>query len=181
MGFRGEQLHPSLTSPSAVQSVERSGVKLRPWTLEQWRRVLWSDQSRFSSLGLAVPGERELASQVPRLCREEHREHMVESSVREWNRNQESSCTQREVWECRCVGKEDKVPADGAVGVEVEQHQVFWTCDNEPFISVLTTVPPHPDWLGVSTEAKAGLVLFPFQPMSIGIGSSHPQEDHRMT
>ncbi|KAI4874594.1 hypothetical protein NFI96_010560 [Prochilodus magdalenae] len=48
MGFHGEQLHPSLTSPSAVQSVERSGVKLRPWTLEQWRRVLWSDQSRFS-------------------------------------------------------------------------------------------------------------------------------------
>ncbi|KAI4895864.1 hypothetical protein NFI96_030371, partial [Prochilodus magdalenae] len=36
MGFHGEQLHPSLTSPSAVQSVERSGVKLRPWTLEQW-------------------------------------------------------------------------------------------------------------------------------------------------
>ncbi|KAI4887301.1 hypothetical protein NFI96_024971 [Prochilodus magdalenae] len=36
------------SSPSAVQSVERSGVKLRPWTLEQWRRVLWSDQSRFS-------------------------------------------------------------------------------------------------------------------------------------
>ncbi|KAI4901306.1 hypothetical protein NFI96_004114 [Prochilodus magdalenae] len=48
MGFHGEQLHPSLTSPSAVQSVERSGVKLRPWTLEQWRRVLWSNQSRFS-------------------------------------------------------------------------------------------------------------------------------------
>ncbi|KAI4878818.1 hypothetical protein NFI96_033302 [Prochilodus magdalenae] len=38
MGFHGEQLHPSLTSPSAVQSVERSGVKLRPWTLEQWRQ-----------------------------------------------------------------------------------------------------------------------------------------------
>ncbi|KAI4894671.1 hypothetical protein NFI96_015582 [Prochilodus magdalenae] len=48
MGYHGEQLHPSLTSPSPVQSVECSGVKLRPWTLEQWRRVLWSDQSRFS-------------------------------------------------------------------------------------------------------------------------------------
>ncbi|KAI4882802.1 hypothetical protein NFI96_031560, partial [Prochilodus magdalenae] len=34
------------------------------------------------------------------------------------------------------------VPADGAVGVEVEGHQVFWTCDNKPFILVLTTVPP---------------------------------------
>ncbi|KAL7873868.1 hypothetical protein AOLI_G00129390 [Acnodon oligacanthus] len=43
-----EQLRPSLTSPSAVQSVECSGVKRRHWTLEQWRRVLWSDQSRFS-------------------------------------------------------------------------------------------------------------------------------------
>ncbi|KAI4881188.1 hypothetical protein NFI96_027254, partial [Prochilodus magdalenae] len=48
MGFHGEQLHPSLTAPSAVQSVERSGVKLRPWTLEQWRRVIRIDQSRFS-------------------------------------------------------------------------------------------------------------------------------------
>ncbi|KAI4894158.1 hypothetical protein NFI96_004515 [Prochilodus magdalenae] len=48
MGFQGEQLHPSLTSPSSVQSVECSGVKLHPWTLEQWRRVLWSDQSHFS-------------------------------------------------------------------------------------------------------------------------------------
>ncbi|KAL7865252.1 hypothetical protein SRHO_G00104990 [Serrasalmus rhombeus] len=43
-----EQLHPSLTSPSAMQSMECSGVKRRHWTLEQWRRVLWSDQSRFS-------------------------------------------------------------------------------------------------------------------------------------
>ncbi|KAI4887966.1 hypothetical protein NFI96_018259, partial [Prochilodus magdalenae] len=37
------------------------------------------------------------------------------------------------------------VPADGAVGVKVEGHQAFWTCDNQPFISVLTTVPPHTD------------------------------------
>ncbi|KAI4874580.1 hypothetical protein NFI96_034491 [Prochilodus magdalenae] len=45
------------------------------------------------------------------------------------------------------------VPADGAVGVEVEGHQAFWT-----LISVLTTVPPHTDSLGVSTKTKAGLV-----------------------
>ncbi|KAI4882580.1 hypothetical protein NFI96_022169, partial [Prochilodus magdalenae] len=52
------------------------------------------------------------------------------------------------------------VPADGAVGVEVEGHQTFWTCDNKPSILVLTTVPPHADSLGVSTETKAGLVCF---------------------
>ncbi|KAI4904338.1 hypothetical protein NFI96_003503 [Prochilodus magdalenae] len=51
-----------------------------------------------------------------------------------------------------------EVPADGAVGVEVEGHQVFWTCDNKPSILVLTTVPPHTDSLGVSTKTKAGLV-----------------------
>ncbi|KAI4873423.1 hypothetical protein NFI96_019852, partial [Prochilodus magdalenae] len=50
------------------------------------------------------------------------------------------------------------VPADGAVGVEVEGHRAFWTCDDKPFISVLTTVPPHTDSLGVSTKTKAGLV-----------------------
>ncbi|KAI4884207.1 hypothetical protein NFI96_000820 [Prochilodus magdalenae] len=50
------------------------------------------------------------------------------------------------------------VPADGAVGVKVERHQAFWTCNNESFISVLTTVPPHTDSLGVSTKTKAGLV-----------------------
>ncbi|KAI4878353.1 hypothetical protein NFI96_033704 [Prochilodus magdalenae] len=50
------------------------------------------------------------------------------------------------------------VPADGAVGVEVEGHQAFWTCDYKPSISVLTTVPPHTDSLGVSTKTKAGLV-----------------------
>ncbi|KAI4876963.1 hypothetical protein NFI96_017652 [Prochilodus magdalenae] len=49
------------------------------------------------------------------------------------------------------------VPADGAVGVEVEGHQAFWTCDDNPFILVLTTVPPHTDSLGVSTKTKAGL------------------------
>ncbi|KAI4899041.1 hypothetical protein NFI96_001210 [Prochilodus magdalenae] len=50
------------------------------------------------------------------------------------------------------------VPADGAVGVKVEGHQSFWTCDYRPFILVLTTVPPHTDSLGVSTKTKAGLV-----------------------
>ncbi|KAI4879598.1 hypothetical protein NFI96_007532 [Prochilodus magdalenae] len=50
------------------------------------------------------------------------------------------------------------VPADGAVGVEVEGHQVFWTCDDKPSILVLTTVPPHTGSLGVSTKTKAGLV-----------------------
>ncbi|KAI4878664.1 hypothetical protein NFI96_024341 [Prochilodus magdalenae] len=50
------------------------------------------------------------------------------------------------------------VAADGAVGVEVEGHQVFWTCDDKPSISVLTTVPPHTGSLGVSTRTKAGLV-----------------------
>ncbi|KAI4897702.1 hypothetical protein NFI96_000844 [Prochilodus magdalenae] len=49
-------------------------------------------------------------------------------------------------------------PAGGAVGVEVEGHQVFWTCDNQPFILVLTTAPPHTGQLGVSTKTKAGLV-----------------------
>ncbi|KAI4882217.1 hypothetical protein NFI96_006227 [Prochilodus magdalenae] len=49
------------------------------------------------------------------------------------------------------------VPADGAVGVEVEGHQVFWACADKPSISVLTTVPPPTDSLGVSTKTKAGL------------------------
>ncbi|KAI4874591.1 hypothetical protein NFI96_000028 [Prochilodus magdalenae] len=49
------------------------------------------------------------------------------------------------------------VPADGAVGVEVEGHQAFWTCDNKPFILVLTTVPPPTGSLGVSTKIKTGL------------------------
>ena len=46
------------------------------------------------------------------------------------------------------------VPADAAVEVEVEGHQAFWTCDNQPFILVLTMVPPRL----VSTKTKAGLV-----------------------
>ncbi|KAI4900651.1 hypothetical protein NFI96_026839 [Prochilodus magdalenae] len=49
------------------------------------------------------------------------------------------------------------VPADGAVGVEVEGHQAFWTCDNKPFILVLTTVPPHTDSLVVPTKTQLGL------------------------
>ncbi|KAI4899934.1 hypothetical protein NFI96_014532 [Prochilodus magdalenae] len=41
------------------------------------------------------------------------------------------------------------VPADGAVGVEVEGHQAFWTCDSKLFILALTTLPPHTDSLVV--------------------------------
>ncbi|KAI4879934.1 hypothetical protein NFI96_024539 [Prochilodus magdalenae] len=65
-----------------------------------------------------------------------------------------------EVSECRECRLEHPhtVPADGVVGVEVEGHQAFWTCDNKPFILVLTTVPPHTDSLVVSTKTKAGLV-----------------------
>ncbi|KAI4873706.1 hypothetical protein NFI96_009701 [Prochilodus magdalenae] len=61
----------------------------------------------------------------------------------------------------REMDREGGVPADGAVGVEVEGHQAFWTCDDKPFISVLTTVPPHTDSLGVSTKTKAGLLEHP--------------------
>ncbi|KAI4879118.1 hypothetical protein NFI96_007768 [Prochilodus magdalenae] len=82
-----------------------------------------------------------------------------------------NSCTQKEVWECGGVGKEDKVPADGAVGVEVEGHQAFWTCDDRPFILVLTTVPPHTDSLGVSTKTKAGLSCV-VQPPANGTGTN---------
>ncbi|KAI4891612.1 hypothetical protein NFI96_027404 [Prochilodus magdalenae] len=61
-------------------------------------------------------------------------------------------------WSCIRLEHPHTVPADGAVGVEVEEHQAFWTCDNKPLILVLTTVPPHTDSLGVSTKTKAGLV-----------------------
>ncbi|KAI4900253.1 hypothetical protein NFI96_028681, partial [Prochilodus magdalenae] len=66
---------------------------------------------------------------------------------------QDEECKQLAVME-----EGDVVPADGAVGVEVEGHQAFWTCDYKPFILVLTTVPPHTGSLGVSTKTKAGLV-----------------------
>ncbi|KAI4904604.1 hypothetical protein NFI96_002507 [Prochilodus magdalenae] len=83
------------------------------------------------------------------------------------------------------------VPADGAVGVEVEGHQVFCTCDYKPLILVLTTVPPHTDSLGVSTKTKAGLVTeddpLPMPnmknkkacPMGMMEGPKEPQ-DHRL-
>ncbi|KAI4881988.1 hypothetical protein NFI96_024004 [Prochilodus magdalenae] len=58
---------------------------------------------------------------------------------------------------CALLEHPHTVPADGAVGVEVEGHQSFWTCDDKPFILVLNTVPPHTDSLGVSTKTKAGL------------------------
>ncbi|KAI4895714.1 hypothetical protein NFI96_028251, partial [Prochilodus magdalenae] len=60
---------------------------------------------------------------------------------------------------CYWEGSPHTVCADGAVGVEVEGHQVFWTCGNKPSISVLTTVPPHTDSLVVSTKTKTGLKM----------------------
>ena len=42
-----EQLQTSLRSPCAMPSIAWSGVKLAT-TLEQWKRVLWSDESRFT-------------------------------------------------------------------------------------------------------------------------------------
>ncbi|KAI4900480.1 hypothetical protein NFI96_003965 [Prochilodus magdalenae] len=61
------------------------------------------------------------------------------------------------------------VPGDGAVGVEVEGHQTFWTnCLDKPSILVLTTVPPHTDSLGVSTKTKARLVTED-DPLPFGI------------
>ncbi|KAI4901123.1 hypothetical protein NFI96_023725 [Prochilodus magdalenae] len=66
------------------------------------------------------------------------------------------------------------VPADGAVGVEVEGHQVFWTCDDKPLISVLTTVPPHTDSLGVSTKTKAGLRACSISPLPKAIQTPVP-------
>ncbi|KAI4877005.1 hypothetical protein NFI96_005168 [Prochilodus magdalenae] len=71
---------------------------------------------------------------------------------KQWNIHLKNSYTRKE------LEYPHTVPADGAVGVEVEGHQVFWMCDYKPFILVLTTVPPHTDSLGVSTNTKAGLV-----------------------
>ncbi|KAI4896848.1 hypothetical protein NFI96_016910, partial [Prochilodus magdalenae] len=51
------------------------------------------------------------------------------------------------------------VPADGAVGVEVEGHQAFWTCDNKPFILVLTTVPPHTGIENLPCELQRNFTL----------------------
>ncbi|KAI4889523.1 hypothetical protein NFI96_010725 [Prochilodus magdalenae] len=51
------------------------------------------------------------------------------------------------------------VPADGAVGVEVEGHQAFWTCDDRPFILVLTTVPPHTVWYDTTAVFGDGDVV----------------------
>ena len=45
-----EQSHTSLRSPCARPSVGRSGVKLAAiGILEQWKRVLWNDESRSPS------------------------------------------------------------------------------------------------------------------------------------
>ncbi|KAI4895160.1 hypothetical protein NFI96_025191 [Prochilodus magdalenae] len=47
--------------------------------------------------------------------------------------------------EFRCIKLEHPhtVPADGAVGVEVEGHQAFWTCDHKPLILVRWASPPR--------------------------------------
>ncbi|KAI4895457.1 hypothetical protein NFI96_025753, partial [Prochilodus magdalenae] len=84
---------------------------------------------------------------------------------------------------CDSLEHPHTVPADGAVGVEVEGHQAFWTCDTKPSILVLTTVPPHTDSLGVSTKTKAGLVTeddpLPFGPYSDSL--SPPQVQSGIT
>ncbi|CDQ56502.1 unnamed protein product [Oncorhynchus mykiss] len=43
-----EQPHTSLRSPSAMPSVGWSDWTRRHWTLEQWKHVLWSDESHFT-------------------------------------------------------------------------------------------------------------------------------------
>ena len=43
------QPHTSLRSPCAMPSVVWRGVKARrQWTLEQWKYILWGDDSRFT-------------------------------------------------------------------------------------------------------------------------------------
>jgi hypothetical protein len=44
--FMGEQPHTSLRSP--MPSVGWSGVKFAAIGLEQWKCILWSDESRFT-------------------------------------------------------------------------------------------------------------------------------------
>jgi hypothetical protein len=49
MAFMAKQLHTSLNSPcNAIHWLECFKPH-RYWTLEQWKRVLWSDVSRFTS------------------------------------------------------------------------------------------------------------------------------------
>jgi hypothetical protein len=44
-----EQLHTSLRSPCAMPKVGWRSVKLGDhWTLEQWKHVLWSNESLFT-------------------------------------------------------------------------------------------------------------------------------------
>ena len=43
-----EHLHTNVRSVCAMPSYDWRGVKLHHWTLEQWKLVLWSDESPFS-------------------------------------------------------------------------------------------------------------------------------------
>ena len=49
MGFHGRVAahKPKITTPNAKRWLERCKARLH-WTLEQWKRVLWSDESRFT-------------------------------------------------------------------------------------------------------------------------------------
>ena len=49
MSFHGQAAahKPKITMPNAKRRVEWCNAH-RHWTLEQWKRVLWSDESRFT-------------------------------------------------------------------------------------------------------------------------------------
>ncbi|KAI4887134.1 hypothetical protein NFI96_026114 [Prochilodus magdalenae] len=82
---------------------------------------------------------------------------LTTSSFIDWEREEEKEGDNSTLIHFRLKELEHPhtVPADGAVGVEVEGHQAFWTCENRLVNLVLTTVPPHTDSLGVSTKTKA--------------------------
>lgn len=82
------QLYPSLASPSVMQNVRCSQVKLTAhWTLEQWgtwslegRSMLRCPTMRCTSLGLAVdPGERELSD-----CVVPSKKSLTEGRIKVW-------------------------------------------------------------------------------------------------
>ena len=49
MGFHGQAAahKPKITMHNAKRRLECCDAR-RQWTLEQWKRVLWSDESRFT-------------------------------------------------------------------------------------------------------------------------------------
>ena len=66
-----EQPHTNLRSPWAMPSVGWRGVKLATIGLEQWKRVLWSNESHFTIwqpagqiLVLRMPGESSLPQSI---------------------------------------------------------------------------------------------------------------------